>query len=157
MLLVIAEIFLIPSLSGPAGCFRVSGIGEGGNMAEGGNVWQEDWADLYCVLSVQSLSPQCRVCFMEPSPCNYANVNVTELGGDTNTLIPDRMCLMYFITVQGRRLSVDLIGDMAVYLRFSLNKLTHGKPLCKWLNVDTHTHSLYFLTPLSNAKLLHWH
>lgn len=42
MLLVIAEIFLIPSLSGPAGCFRVSGIGEGGNMAEGGNVWQED-------------------------------------------------------------------------------------------------------------------
>lgn len=35
---------------------------------------------------------------MEPSPCNYANVNVTELGGDTNTLIPDRMCLMYFIT-----------------------------------------------------------
>lgn len=42
MLLVIAEILLIPSLSGPAGCFRVSGIGEGGNMAEGGNVWQED-------------------------------------------------------------------------------------------------------------------
>lgn len=34
-LLVIVEIFLIPSLPGLPGCFRVSGMGDGGNAAEG--------------------------------------------------------------------------------------------------------------------------
>lgn len=33
ILLVMVEIFLMPPLGGPAGCFRVSGIGEGGNIS----------------------------------------------------------------------------------------------------------------------------
>lgn len=57
----------------------------------------ENWADLYFVPSVPSLSAHSSICSVEPSPKNYANANATEPDADTNTLIPDRKFLIYII------------------------------------------------------------
>lgn len=106
ILLVMVNIFLMPPLPGAAGCLGVS------------RKWKEDYADLCCVPSVQSLSSHCRACSVEPSPPSHANG--TEPGGDASALW---IFLMYIIKGHVFRdggFGTDLIDDMAVQLGFSM-------------------------------------
>lgn len=149
ILLVMVEIFLMPPLPGPAGCFRVSRMEGGGNisMCGGRTVQTFTVCRLYNpYLLVAGSAPWNRalptmLMLMPPS-----RVGTLMLSSQTAVL----NVYYYRLCVQGRRLSVDLIDDMAVELGFFFFffffSVTVGRDLCEGTTIDAHTQSLHIHT-----------